>query len=52
MIVVLVSPGRQKKWSVKLLIFTCPSILTFVLGAQKNSLIETILLSTHNTCFG
>ena len=51
MIVVLVSPGRQKKWSVKLLIFSCPSILTFVMGAQKNPLVETIMLSTHNACF-
>ena len=29
-----------------------PSILTFVLGAQKNRAIETVLLSTHNICFG
>ena len=34
------------------LIFYHPSILTFVLGDQKNSLIETVLLSTHNICFG
>ena len=26
--------------------------LKHVLGAQKNHLIETVLLSTHNTCFG
>ena len=25
---------------------------TYPLGAQKNCLIETILLSTHNICFG
>ena len=37
---------------VKLLIFSYPSVLTFVLGAQKNRLIETVLLSTHNICFG
>ena len=24
----------------------------YVLGAQKNRLIETVLLSTHNICFG
>ena len=24
----------------------------YVLGAQKNCLIETVLLSTHNICFG
>ena len=28
-----------------------PSVLTFVLGAQKNRLNETVLLSTHNICF-
>ena len=37
--------------SVKLLLFSYPSILTCVLGAQKNRLIETVLLSTHNICF-
>ena len=29
-----------------------PSFLTYVLGAQKNRLIETVLLSTYNLCFG
>ena len=24
----------------------------YVLGAQKNHLIETVLLNTHNICFG
>ena len=38
--------------SVKLEIFSCPSVLTYVLGAHKNCLIETVLLSTHNVCFG
>ena len=28
------------------------SILIYVLDAQKNRLIETVLLSTHNICFG
>ena len=28
------------------------SILVFVLCAQKNRLIETVLLSTNNICFG
>ena len=32
--------------------FSYPSVLTYVLGAQKNRLIETVLLSTHNICFG
>ena len=31
--------------------FSDPSVITFVLGAQKNRLIETVLLSTHNICF-
>ena len=29
-------------------IFSYPSVLTVVLGAQKNRPIETVLLSTHN----
>ena len=29
-----------------------PSVLIYVLGAQKNRLIETVLLSTRNICFG
>ena len=32
-------------------IFSYPSVLTFVLGAQKNCLIETVLLSTDNISF-
>ena len=28
-----------------------PISLTYVLGAQKNHLIEMVLLSTHNICF-
>ena len=41
-----------KKFSLKSQIFSYPSVLTFVLGAQKNRLIEMVLLSTHNICFG
>ena len=41
-----------KKFSLKSEIFSYPSVLTFVLGAQKNRLIEMVLLSTHNICFG
>ena len=33
-------------------IFSYPSILTYVLGAQKNRLVETVLFRTHNICFG
>ena len=36
----------------KLLIFSYPSVETFVLGIQKNRLNETVLLSTQNICFG
>ena len=32
--------------------FSYPSIFTYVLGAQKNRLIETVLLSTNNICLG
>ena len=39
----------KKEFSVKLKILSYPSILKYVLGAQKNRLIETVLLSTHNT---
>ena len=31
--------------------FTYQSVLTYVLGAQKNHHIEMVLLSTHNICF-
>ena len=41
-----------KNVSVKLRIFSYLSVLPFVLGAQKNRLIETVLLSTHNIWFG
>ena len=33
-------------------IFINPSALTFVWGAQKNHLIEIVLLSIHNIYFG
>ena len=38
--------------NIKLCLFSYPSVKTYVLGAQKNRLIETVLLSTHNICFG
>ena len=43
---------KKKISSVKMLIFSYLSVLTYVFGAQKNRLIETVLLSTHNICFG
>ena len=42
----------KKTVCVKLQVFFDPSNLTFVLGTQKNRLIETVLLSTLNLCFG
>ena len=33
-------------------LFSYPLVLTCVLGAQKNCLIETVLLSTYNICLG
>ena len=43
---------KQKIFSVKMYIFSYPSLLIYVLGAQKNRLIETVLLSTHKIRFG
>ena len=42
----------KQKLSLKLWTFSYPSVVTYVLGAQKNCLIETVLLSTHNICLG
>ena len=42
----------SKIFSVILLLFSYHSLKTYVLVAQKNRLIETVLLSTHNICFG
>ena len=42
----------KKIFGYKLSIFSYPSVLTYVLGAQKNHLFETVLLSTHHICFG
>ena len=44
--------NKTKFVSVKLQIFSYPSVITCVLGAQMNGLIEIVLLSTHNICFG
>ena len=43
---------KRKILNIKLGIFSNPSVWTYDLGAQKNRLIETVLLSTHNICFG
>ena len=29
-----------------------PILLAYVLGAQKNCLVDMVILSTHNICFG
>ena len=42
----------KQNFSVKLLIFSYLPVLTFVFGAQKSPLIEMVLLSTDNICFG
>ena len=42
---------NKNKINVKMGIFPYPLIFTCILGAQKNRLIETVLLSTHNICF-
>ena len=46
------SADRQNILSVNLKIFSYLSNLIFVLGAQKNRLIEMVLLSTHNIQLG
>ena len=43
---------KAKIMPTKLQLFSYPLVSTYVLGAQKNRLIETVLLSTHNICFG
>ena len=43
---------RTKIFCVKLSLFSYQYFLAYVLGAQKNRLFETVLLSTHNICFG
>ena len=40
----------NKNFERKIVNIFLPIRLTYVLGAQKNRLIETVLLSTHNIC--
>ena len=42
----------SKDFQCKIVIIFLPEVQTYVVGAQKNHLIETVLLSTHNICFG
>ena len=46
----IIGPVKQKFEHKNAIIFL-PSNLNIRLGAQKNRLIETVLLSTHNICF-
>ena len=41
---------HQQFFSIKLRIYSYPSILTCVLGALKNRLIKMVLVSSHNIC--
>ena len=45
------NPELSKIFEHKIVIIFYPAIKTYVLGAQKNCLNETVLLSTHNICF-
>ena len=48
-----IGPDKERiVCALKLHLFPYLSILTCVLGAQRSCLIETVLLSTHNICFG
>ena len=49
---VSIAVGLAKFLCLKLCIFSYPSVLMYVLGAQKYRLNEMVLLSTHNICFG
>ena len=42
----------NRNFQCKICLFSYPSVLAIILGAQKNRLIETVLLSTHNICLG
>ena len=42
----------RKFYELKIVIIFLPINLNMCLGAQKNHLIEMVLLSTHNICFG
>ena len=44
--------GLDKIFQRKIVTVSYSYLLACVLGAQKNRLNETVLLSTHNICFG
>ena len=45
-----IDPNKENFWA-KIVIIFLPISLNICFGAQKNRLIETVLLSTHNICF-
>ena len=47
----IIGPDKQKFQGL-LRIFSYPLVKTYVVGAQKNRLNETVLLSTQNICVG
>ena len=47
-----IGPDKQKCLSIKVSIFSYLSVEKYVVGAQKNRLVGTVLLSTHYICFG
>ena len=49
---ILIKLSKNPYFQRKIVNIFLPIILAYVLCAQKNRLIETILLSTHNICFG
>ena len=50
-ITVITGLDKQNISSVKLYFFSYPSVLTYIVAAQKNRLNETVLLRTHSVCF-
>ena len=49
----MIYTGLEKQiFSTEIVIIFLPIPLRYVLGAPENRLIETVLLSTHNICFG
>ena len=46
------SVQRSELFMHKIVIMPLSNTFNIYLGAQKNSLIETVLLSVHNICFG
>ena len=49
----ILNTGLEKQiFSTEIVIIFLPILLRYVLGTQENPLIETVLLSTHNICFG